>query len=240
MRMCVCVSYPALTDAAWAGRGGAGRFSRMRSGQLTGGRPVHWRGQKRGEKWSNGGWDRDGERHVENRRCCKSRYIFERLAAAHTFRPRHPSIHMNEAEEEEEDRRGRKRAAKSTLLFFSFFSHTGQNTNCSNSPSFPELKTKHAQNNRGTFPGFRAQGRESQYISRLSSFFFFFFRPDLSLVTSARSTFPSCSTAQHSTAQKAQRRHLIKQEHWINQRCARILCAVEQKPDSTTTASRHH
>lgn len=117
--VCVCCeSYLALADAARAGRGGAGRFSRMRSGQLTGGRPVHWRGQKKGEKWSNGGRDRDGERHGENRRCCKSRYISERLAAAHTFRPRHPSIHMNEAEEEEEDRRGRKRAAKSTLLFF--------------------------------------------------------------------------------------------------------------------------
>ena len=129
VRLC-CASYPTLADAARAGRGGAGRFSRMRSGQLTGRRPVHWRGEKKkGKKWNNGGWyrdrkwERERERRVENRWCCKSGYIFERLAAAHTVRPQHPSIHMNEVEEEEEeeDRRGRKRAAKSTLLFFFFF-----------------------------------------------------------------------------------------------------------------------
>ena len=55
VRLC-CASYPTLADAARAGRGGAGRFSRMRSGQLTGRRPVHWRGEKKkGKKWNNGG-----------------------------------------------------------------------------------------------------------------------------------------------------------------------------------------
>ena len=46
---CVFLSYHALVEAARAGRGGAGRFSRMRSGQLTGRRPVHWREKTRGK-----------------------------------------------------------------------------------------------------------------------------------------------------------------------------------------------
>lgn len=51
--VCVSVflSYPALAEAGRAGRGGAGRFSRVRSGHLTGRHPVHWReGEK--ERWS--------------------------------------------------------------------------------------------------------------------------------------------------------------------------------------------
>lgn len=43
----VFLSYPASAEAAWAGWGGAGRFSRMRSGQLTGRRPVYWREKTR-------------------------------------------------------------------------------------------------------------------------------------------------------------------------------------------------
>lgn len=58
VRACVCarvfLSYPALAEAARAGRGGAGRFSRMRSGQLTGRRPVHWR-EKTREEMEQGG-----------------------------------------------------------------------------------------------------------------------------------------------------------------------------------------
>lgn len=48
--LCVLWSYPALVEAAQTGRGGAGRLSRMRSGQLTGRRPVYWRGNERVRK----------------------------------------------------------------------------------------------------------------------------------------------------------------------------------------------
>lgn len=47
---CVTESYPASAEAARAGRGGAGRLSRMWSGQLTGRRPVHWWGRKNERK----------------------------------------------------------------------------------------------------------------------------------------------------------------------------------------------
>lgn len=158
---CLCVygvySYPASAEAARAGRGGAGRFSRMRSGQLTGRRPVHWRERENGAGRVR--WVRNIEIDDPLNACFLAQFYFRVSSGSPHFRPQHRSIHMNEAGEQEDKRgrkRERKRALKSTLLFF--FHHFSQNTN----PSVHRIITACSR--------LQVHGWESTHNTRLFSF----------------------------------------------------------------------